>query len=292
MPEAALPTFFIPGAAKGGTSSLHEMLDGHPEIVMSRPKELHVYSHPVRSRVAASIYARAFSGRTGMHRGESSTSYLVSESAADRIAKAIPTARFICILRDPVARIVSHYNWLRAQGLEWRNLRAAVRADAKLEYDILVDYGGNYRYYLAYSRYGEHIRRLHRRFGKESVLVVTTERLREDPAGVARDCCRFLGVNEFRQLPHAWENRTPEAPWPKARALLWSATYRIPVFGRVPRRVGRLTRAALGRLAPAEPSGAGHPSVTEEDRAWLASELAEDRAILEAQLNRSFPEWC
>ena len=33
------PNFFIPGAAKSGTTSLHELLDTHPKISMSKEKE-------------------------------------------------------------------------------------------------------------------------------------------------------------------------------------------------------------------------------------------------------------
>ncbi len=35
---------FIPGAAKSGTSSLHELLNLHPEINMSKNKEPHFIS--------------------------------------------------------------------------------------------------------------------------------------------------------------------------------------------------------------------------------------------------------
>ena len=33
------PNFFIPGAAKSGTTSLHELFDTHPDISMSNEKE-------------------------------------------------------------------------------------------------------------------------------------------------------------------------------------------------------------------------------------------------------------
>ena len=33
------PDFFIPGAAKSGTTSLHDLLNTHPDISMSKNKE-------------------------------------------------------------------------------------------------------------------------------------------------------------------------------------------------------------------------------------------------------------
>mgnify|MGYP001026536955 FL=1 len=37
--EAIQPNLFIPGAAKSGTTSLHQLLDLHPDVTMSSKKE-------------------------------------------------------------------------------------------------------------------------------------------------------------------------------------------------------------------------------------------------------------
>ena len=39
MKNKFLPNLFIPGAAKSGTTTLHELLNLHPEISMSKVKE-------------------------------------------------------------------------------------------------------------------------------------------------------------------------------------------------------------------------------------------------------------
>jgi hypothetical protein len=39
MKNKFLPNLFIPGAAKSGTTTLHELLDLHPDISMSKVKE-------------------------------------------------------------------------------------------------------------------------------------------------------------------------------------------------------------------------------------------------------------
>jgi len=38
-----LPEFIVVGSAKCGTSSLHYYLDQHPEVHVSRPKELNFF---------------------------------------------------------------------------------------------------------------------------------------------------------------------------------------------------------------------------------------------------------
>ena len=39
----ALPNLLVIGAHKAGTTSLHRYLDQHPEVAMSRTKELHFF---------------------------------------------------------------------------------------------------------------------------------------------------------------------------------------------------------------------------------------------------------
>src|SRR5215212_10736723 len=66
-----LPTFFIVGAAKSGTTSLYHYLSQHPDIYMSPNKEPHWFSripyvpdrgsHPVYSEEE---YLELFKGRT------------------------------------------------------------------------------------------------------------------------------------------------------------------------------------------------------------------------------------
>jgi Sulfotransferase domain len=288
-PSAMLPTFFIPGAAKAGTSSLHEMLAQHPRIHMSRPKELHVFSHPDRAPQAATIYERIFPGPgDGQHRGESSTSYLVSRTAIDEIARRIPDARFICLLRDPVARTISHYNWMRAQGLEWRPFRRAVMADRGRTFDVRRHYAGNYRHYLQCSKYGSQVEHVLRRFDASSVLVVTTERFKENPTAVVHECFRFLGIDQLESVTPVWENRTPTRRWHPLPALLWSIACRIPrVRGT---SVGNAIRQVLDRL-PGQSDSVEGERREGEDTQWLRDELAEDRALLQRALGRDFPEW-
>jgi hypothetical protein len=286
--ESPFPTFFIPGAAKAGTSSLHEMLAQHPDVTMSTPKEPHVFSRSLSAPAAEAAYQRLFRGSARSQRGESSTTYLVSERALDNIARTLPGARFICLLRNPVERLLSHYNWMRSLGTEWRPLRAAALADRDRPFDIRHHYGGNYRYYFAFSSYGAQLERLVDRFGRDAILVATTEQFRQDPHAVLGECFRFLGVAPFESLVPVWQNRTSAPPWHPVKALMWSSTYKIPRLGRG--RVGGLLRHGLRRL-PSSNAAAQHARVDERDRSWLAAELREDGLRLRAALGRDFPEW-
>ena len=127
-----LPNFLILGAMKGGTTSLYGYLQPASGRVHVPVKEPHYFSGvtdpylpTVRSPEA---YGRLFAGAgTAKAIGEASASYLWSRRAAERIARELPAARLIAVLRDPVVRAHSHYLMAVRNGLEKRLVRRGRR---------------------------------------------------------------------------------------------------------------------------------------------------------------------
>ena len=139
--EPRLPNFFVVGAGKAGTTSLYNYLKAHPQIYMSPIKEPHHFatdidvtafsedyrktclqdvSGYVRGDMTEPVHVAHVTGRDDYLRlfrhavdevaiGEISNSYLVSKRAAVEIRAAVPHARIIMVLRDPVARAYSQY---------------------------------------------------------------------------------------------------------------------------------------------------------------------------------------
>lgn len=117
--KARLPTFFIVGAAKAGTTSLYAYLKHHPQVVFFDMKEPHFYAglHPSPSqrhripgvqdrRDYLALFRKASSS---VAIGDASPSYRWSAVAPFRIRDDIPDAKIIVLLRDPVERAFSHY---------------------------------------------------------------------------------------------------------------------------------------------------------------------------------------
>lgn len=113
-----LPTFVIAGAQKCGTSSLLATLRRHPEVVVSRPKELHYFDR-LHRRHDLAWYAEQFTPRP-RHRawGEATPSYLYEAAARERLCAELPETRIVVILRDPAKRAYSHYWHSRRLGFE------------------------------------------------------------------------------------------------------------------------------------------------------------------------------
>ena len=89
------------GAEKAGTTWLTRMLNAHPEINLSEPKEIFFFNknnyydqiHKINPNYQKGLewYAKRFLHcEVGKIKGEFSTSYLWDESAAKRIYKEFP----------------------------------------------------------------------------------------------------------------------------------------------------------------------------------------------------------
>ena len=100
------PNFFIIGAPKCGTTSLHNYLNSHSQITMSHPKEPHYFSTDIENGGIRNQqkYASCFShsDRNAIAIGESSTLYLYSEVAVQNIYNYRRDAKFITMIRNPI----------------------------------------------------------------------------------------------------------------------------------------------------------------------------------------------
>ena len=288
-----LPNLIIPGAAKSGTTTLHEALAQHSLVFMSAKKEPHVFSYP-RSGERMARYEALFEGAEGVPvRGESSTSYMVISEAPVRISAALRDVRLIFILRNPVERIASHYAWLYGKGLEPRPLRRAVLADMNETPDIrnTVLGSGNFYYYFAHSSYGTNLGRFYKVFPRDQILIVTFESLVVDFCSLVAECFAFLGLPEHGVVPIRSNQSRPATrlrasiAYFKRRARKLAPWAWSHVDGKLP--------VMRGLVAAAERRWGGDPvqGLSEGDRAWLAEQFRDEVDLLRQVTGKRFGEW-
>ena len=110
-----LPSFFVVGAPKAGTTSICETLANHPSVNFSQVKEPNFFLEFDKSLSEIppqkmSEYEKLFDVNAPEKiRGEGSVRYLASENAVYWIKQYVPSAKIIIILRNPIDRIVSLY---------------------------------------------------------------------------------------------------------------------------------------------------------------------------------------
>jgi hypothetical protein len=217
-----LPNFFIPGAAKAGTTSLHRYLAQHPEIFMTEEKEPHFFTRrwdeaedEAALAEAEQTYRERFApGREQPVRGESTPAYLHRPEVPERIASLAPDARFLVSLRDPIERAHSDYAMRVRIGAEDRSFREVVDAELAAGPDaeqFLIDRG----------RYDEHLDRYLDAFGREQLCVVMFETLKTDTRTVLEEAIDVLGVDPagIEHIDHetvhnpGGQPRNPLAEW-------------------------------------------------------------------------------
>ena len=180
-----LPDFLCIGAQRCGTTTLWELLARHPRIFLPETKELHYFDDRDGSFAAGiDSYAAHFADAPDdAVCGESSPEYLYFPEAGDRIAEALPDARLIAILRDPVERAWSHYWFNVRRGREWLSFEEALDREPERIADRADAKSRPWYSYVDRGRYVEQLRRFETLFGREQLLVVLLDDLRADPAG-------------------------------------------------------------------------------------------------------------
>src|SRR6185312_12729174 len=107
-----MPEIFIVGTMKGGTTILYDYIRTHPKVIAGKSKEIHYFS--LYSDRGAAWYLEHFPDRAEdvLSIDASPTYFDVAHTAAipGFIKDAVPDARVLLIVRDPIERAISHFH--------------------------------------------------------------------------------------------------------------------------------------------------------------------------------------
>jgi hypothetical protein len=203
----ALPNLVIIGAMKSGTTSLHRYLSLHPDIEMSREKELNFFIAERNWSKGLEWYVSRFS-RGARIRGEASPNYAMDPLFAgvpERMHQTIPDAKLIYVVRDPIERLISHYIHLYAEGTENRPAEEALLAESP-------------NWYVDVSSYHRQIQRYLSLFPRQNLHIISAEDLMRRRGDTLRGVFEFLGVDpsfeswRFRLTRHSSSYKRRKTP--------------------------------------------------------------------------------
>jgi len=187
-----LPDFLVLGTQKGGTTTLQQLLNQHPDIFLAPGKEVHYFSKHWKQSPA--WYASHYEGAApGQKRGDITPFYLFHPQAPRRIHQLLPNARLIVLLRDPVERALSQYFHSARLGLESLTLEDALAAEPE-RLRTKTPLHLQEHSYVCRSRYIEQLDRYGALFSDQQLLVLKSEAMFADPATTWRQIESFLGL--------------------------------------------------------------------------------------------------
>jgi sulfotransferase family protein len=302
-----LPNFLIIGAMKGGTTSLFRYLGEHPQVFTPAFKAPEFFAGKSHTARGLDWYRKQFAAcpPDAIAVGEASNVYTKFPTYTDvprRIAEHIPDARLIYVVRDPIARIRSHYQHRVTEGREKAPFETAV-----FENSIYTDYS---RYAMQLEQYLEH-------FAREQLLVITSEALRHDRVATMERVYEFLGVekdfvpaNLDREFQKTQDRAARSIVPPGIRRFL---KQRFPASKRMKeleanvlrslRRLKGLPKSSSNGSATAPSNGSSHGSgngshdgnlptvIDAETRERLVGLLADDVRRLREFMGEDFDGW-
>lgn len=275
-----LPNLIIIGAMKSATTSLHYYLNLHPQIRMSRSKELDFFIEERNWRKGVAWYESNFDGDAEIH-GEASPNYTNHPLVAgvpQRMHSVVPDAKLIYILRDPIERIISHYLHNVADGRERRTLGEALEnLDDNNKYFCRSQYHRQLEQYLAH-------------YPAARIHITTREELYAARLPTLRKVFRFLDVDEsfhcdgFANLRHQSSYKRRKTPTGErlARTSLMRRFAALPPEWRW--HFDKLIYYPFSRKIE-------RPVIDENLRRRLVDNLKDDVDRLRQHTGRDFAEW-
>ncbi|WP_456439180.1 sulfotransferase domain-containing protein [Psychroserpens sp.] len=175
------PDFFVVGAAKSGTTALWTYFQQHPQIFVTSNmshKELGYYTNEYGVSNKEQYLKYFKDAKPNQLIGEVCHAYLSSKVSSEWIKTEVPNAKIIILLRNPIDRAISLYNWMIMEGYENLNsFEKAIKREEKIadgSFDcskLTHKFQQNYNYFSS-GLYYEQVKRYYDEFGKENVLII------------------------------------------------------------------------------------------------------------------------
>lgn len=274
MTVHARPTFIVIGAQKAATTSLFEYLRHHPDVFVPDFKETNFFIAEGNWARGLNWYESLFAeaARRGVaHLGDVSPGYTmfpIFSGAPARIATVVPEAKLVYVVREPVARMRSHYLQQLSDGFERRPAREALLRD--------IQYLSLSLYALQLDQYLEH-------FDRSQILVLRAEDFASSPQPTMDRLLEFLGLEPGWVPPNLGQVYNPSSVKRAPRRLVVRLEAALRRLGRdvdafrLRHAAGR--RALLSRLITAEETMLDD-DLTDRLRRCVSPDVARLRALV------------
>jgi len=278
------PNFFIVGAPRCGTTSLYRYLEQIPEVFISSVKEPNYFnptvnldsllSKPIRDEKRYLDLFKDVKNEVAV--GEASPTYLWDPKTPELIHKAIPNARIIIIMRDPIERAYSEYLFLSGTGSEKKSFNDIIRNATKT-----LNYSS--RGVIETGLYYEQVKRYLDVFNSKKVKILFFEEFIQDTLNSVKEVLEFLGI----------QNAEPKSvneihnPFIMPRGKLTSGLVHNPVLRKLGKAV--LPRKTIRNIRDVVTEKVPKPKMSSNDRKILLEFYQDDVKKLHELLGQNLP---
>ena len=188
------PDLICAGAPKSATTTIFESF---VEIGLAKQnvKEFNYFSKDCVNKTnyygkavdrSLEEYEVEMSKKTSMLNLDFSPSYFSCPDSASLIKRTYPEVRLLFVIRDPVARAISHFNMDKRLGLVNHELSEIINSEIEPFYSE----------YLRNSKIAENLSRYFCNFGPESIIILTVDDIISNFQGSMASILSHLGISE------------------------------------------------------------------------------------------------
>lgn len=206
------PNYICIGVQKGGTTSLINYLNLHPEIYMES-REKHFFDRKLSNGKLSDkdikIYEESFK-TTKPIVGEKTPSYCYLRYAMDRIYDYDKNMKLIIILREPISRAFSQYNMdLKIFQNKTLNDKSEeeifneVISQENIKLDELISNGG---YHIIRGFYDEILEYILSKFSRDNLYIGISEEINQNKQKYYNEIYEFLGATKLKKINDTLNN--------------------------------------------------------------------------------------
>lgn len=317
---ASTSSFFIEGcligAPKAGTTSLYRYLVQHPQLAGHAAREMAFFLDDEE-------YAQGFKAALRNYWPEHDSGgampdapkllakhvfHMMFDHGVARLASHHSSMRLIVVLRNPVDRAYSAFQYARRRGwedaptfedaLEYEAMR---RQPPQSNEDASHPHGPDWTHrtelYRHTGHYALHLKRVFDNFPRDQIHVVLTDDLKHDAAAVCRACFEHLGVDpEYqpdltREHNAARQARSQNLSRVMARFFRSRGAAKKMARAAVPRPLRRRLRHTAMAINERPATSDQSIPIDPATRARLVDEFAPLNATLATLIHRELSHW-
>ncbi|MBX2959499.1 MAG: sulfotransferase domain-containing protein [Flavobacteriales bacterium] len=211
------PSFICIGAQKAGTTTLQDILAQHPDIYLSPTKEIKYFHRDEHYSKGIKWYLNHFTDALPHQKiGDITPDYILYKDTAKRIFNDLgKDIKIIVLLRNPVSRTFSQFNFHRAAKVEQEDdFKKMIKnyPTLDLENTSFINWFTP-SYYIERSLYYNQLKRYYELFPKENIHVAIFEELfGEMREAELERLFHFIGIETISNIKvkHSHATRIPK----------------------------------------------------------------------------------